>query len=50
MRLKVNRKSKKVELTIKSKENKLLTTVFWTFDDLIKASRKMKDLMLVIAI
>jgi len=49
MKLKVNRKSKKVELIVQSINNKLLTCVFWTFDDLIKASRKMKDLMLVIA-
>lgn len=49
MKLNLSYKDKKLILLIKDLNNKLLDKVYWTFDDLEKASKKMKSLMLVLA-
>jgi len=49
MKLKVDRKNRRLLLIINDLDNKLLSTVYWSFETLQKASRKMKDLFLVLA-
>lgn len=49
MKLEVNYDDKKVYLRINNLNENLLDSVFWTFDALEKASKKMKSLMLVLA-
>jgi hypothetical protein len=49
MKLNVNRLDEKLELYVKDLNDRLLTSVFWRFETLKKASSKMKDLLLVLA-
>lgn len=49
MRLNVNRQEEKLELVIKDLEDKILTTVYWSFSLLEKSSKKLKNLFLVFA-
>jgi len=49
MKLETDYQTKKLFLQIKTLENELLDNVYWTFEDLEKASTKLKSLMLVLA-
>lgn len=49
MKLEVNYDDKRVYLRINDLNENLLDSVYWTFDALEKASKKMKSLMLVLA-
>lgn len=49
MKLKVNKRTKQLELIIKDINGKELDKVFWTFESLEKASNKIKNLLLVLA-
>lgn len=49
MQLIVNRTNQKLELEIKNLEHELLMSVYWEFDTIMKASKKMDDLLLVYA-
>ncbi|MDY6025127.1 MvaI/BcnI family restriction endonuclease [Bergeyella zoohelcum] len=49
MRLNVNRQEEKLELVIKDLEDKILTSVYWSFSLLEKSSKKLKNLFLVFA-
>ncbi len=49
MKLKVDRRNKKLELIINDLKDRNLSTVSWDFETLRKASLKMKDLFLVFA-
>jgi hypothetical protein len=49
MKLNVDRQNNKLDLVIKDLKNKKLATVSWNFATLVKASIKMKDLLLVFA-
>ena len=49
MKLTVDRQNKRLELVVRDLEDKDLSTVYWSFETLKKASSKMKDLFLVFA-
>ncbi|MCZ2130325.1 MAG: MvaI/BcnI family restriction endonuclease [Bacteroidia bacterium] len=49
MKLKVDRRNKKLDLVISDLKDRNLSTVSWDFETLKKASSKMKDLFLVFA-
>ncbi len=49
MKLEINYNEKRLYLNIYSLDEKLIENIYWTFEDLKKASSKMKDLMLVFA-
>lgn len=49
MRLQVNRQEEKIELVIKDLNNNILSSVYWSFKLIIKASSKLKNLFLVSA-
>jgi hypothetical protein len=49
MKITVDRQNEKLELVVKDLKDKHLSSVSWSFETLIKASSKMKDLFLVFA-